>query len=71
MELKLDEQTLVTNFRALPQAGQKELADFAAFLVRKYRDAEDLQVAEPENSCKLKKEREVRPEAASEPLFTE
>ena len=71
MDLKLDEQMLVANLRQLPEEGQKELKDYAASLVRKYRDAAPEKTEQPENQCSLDKQPEKRPEAAKEPIFTE
>ena len=40
MDLKLDEQLLVADFRRLDPAGKKALLDYAAILVKKYRSGE-------------------------------
>ncbi len=71
MDLKLDEQMLVADFRRLDPAGKKELLDYAAFLVKKHRTAASGEPAKPENQCSLDSKEEARPEAAKEPLFTE
>ncbi len=72
MDLKLDEQTLVANYRRLPAEGKKEFLDFAAFLVKKYsgQSAEPGE-QQPANQCSLDKQPGKRPEAAKEPIFTE
>jgi hypothetical protein len=71
MDLKLDEQLLVAEFRRLDPAGKKELLDYAAFLVKKYRSGSAEEPAQSENQCRLDDEPEKRPEAAKEPIFTE
>jgi hypothetical protein len=71
MDLKLDEQTLLADFRHLPAEGKKELQDYAAFLVKKYQDLPAEESARPENQCSIGKGPEKRPEAAKEPIFTE
>ncbi len=71
MDLKLDEQTLLANFRHLPAEGQKEFLDYAAFLVEKYSGQAGEPGVQPDNQCSLGKQPEKRPEAAKEPIFTE
>lgn len=71
MDLKLDEQTLLANFRHLPAEGKKEFLDYAAFLVKKYSGQAAEAVSQPANQCSLDKQPEKRPEAAKEPIFTE
>lgn len=70
MDLKLDEQRLLGDFRRLAEAGQRELLDYAAFLVKKYRDMEGAESVTPGNQCRLEQKPD-RPEAAKEPIFTE
>ena len=71
MDLKLDEQKLLGDFRRLHSAGKAELLDYAAFLVKKYREITSEEEPVPENQCRLKSQPEARPEAAKEPIFTE
>ncbi len=71
MDLKLDEQTLLANFRHLPAEGKKEFLDYAAFLVNKYSGQPAESGEQPANQCSLDKQPEKRPEAAKEPIFTE
>ena len=71
MDLKLDEQLLVTNFRRLDPGGKKELLDYAAFLVKKCRSESADETVHAENQCSLETKAEERPEAAKEPIFTE
>lgn len=71
MELKLEEQTLVMNYRRLDQGGKKELLDFAAYLLKKQKASGPKEGGEAENQCTLDARQEERPEAAKEPIFTE
>jgi len=71
MDLKLDEQLLIADFRRLDPGGRKELLDYAAFLVKKNRTAFSEEPAKPGNQCRLEDQPEERPEAAKEPIFTE
>ncbi len=72
MDLRLDEQTLLADFRRLPAEGKKEFLDFAAFLVKKYR-GQSVEPGEqkPANQCSLDAQPEKRPETTKEPIFTE
>ena len=71
MDLRLDEQLLVADFRRLDPGAQKELLDYAAFLLKKKRpDAAD-GPARAKNQCGLDAGPEERPEAVKEPVFTE
>lgn len=70
MELKLDEQKLLADYRRLAAEGRIELLDYAAFLVKKYRDTTTVDTSPAANQCTIDKE-ESRPEAVKEPLFTE
>ncbi len=69
MDLKLDEQRLISDFRRLSPPGKEELLEFVGFLLNKQRDPQEHETA-PTDQCKLDKA-EARPEAAKEPLFTE
>jgi hypothetical protein len=71
MELKLDEQLLVADFRRLDPGGKKELLDYAAFLAKKQRAGAVGETAKAGNQCSLETKAEERPEAAKEPIFTE
>ena len=70
MDLKLDEQLLVADFRRLDPAGKRELLDYAAFLVKKERAEGAGEPGQAEGQCGLDG-REARPEADTEPIFTE
>lgn len=70
MDLKLDEQLLVANFRQLGPDGRSELLNYAALLVKKERAGGAEEAPKAENQCRLDAEEE-RPEAAKEPIFTE
>ena len=69
MDLKLDEQRLISDFRRLTPAGKDELQEFVGFLLNKQREPQEQENA-PTDQCKLDKA-EARPEAAKEPVFTE
>ena len=69
MDLKHDEQRLITDFRRLSPAAKEELLAFVGFLLNKQREPQE-QANAPTDQCKLDKA-EARPEAAKEPLFTE
>jgi len=71
MDLKLDEQLLVADFRRLEPGGKKELLDYAAFLVKKYRTGASGETTKAEGQCSLGAKAEERPETAKEPIFTE
>ncbi len=71
MEVILDEQLLVANFRGLDPAGKKELLDYAAFLLKKSRSRGAEAETAPDNQCRLDEQKEERPEAVKEPIFTE
>jgi len=70
MDMKLDEQTLLADFRRMDDAGRRELLDYAVFLVKKHRDMEEAKSATPGNQCRLEQKTD-RPEIAKEPIFTE
>jgi len=69
MDLTLDEQKLVADFRRLSAEGRQECLDITARLVRTHT-AEHLPENEKANQCRLP-QHEERPEAAKEPIFTE
>jgi len=71
MDLKLDEQLLVADFRRLGPEGKKELLDYAAFLIKKQHAGSPAEKETAENQCSLEPKPEERPEAAKEPIFTE
>jgi hypothetical protein len=71
MDLNLDEQNLIAEFRRLDTEGQLELLDHAAVLLKKQHDKSAADQSGPSNQCALNKPREERPEAAKEPIFTE
>lgn len=71
MTLKLDEQTLLADFRRLHPEGKAELLDYATFLVRKYRKGSSTEASAPDNQCRLGNREEERPETDKEPIFTE
>jgi len=71
MELKLDEQRLLTEFRRLHADGKAELLDYAAFLVKKYAGLPTEEPSTSDNQCPIRKQDEERPEAVKEPIFTE
>jgi hypothetical protein len=71
MDLKLDEQLLVMDFRRLDPGGKKELLDYAAFLLKKKRPGAADEPAQAKNQCSLDARAEDRPEAVKEPVFTE
>jgi hypothetical protein len=71
MDLKIDEQKLLIDFRRLHSEGKAELLDYAAFLVKKYHDMAPEESSPPDNQCPVRKQDEERPEAVKEPIFTE
>ena len=74
MDLKPDEQKLLTDYRALDPDGRRELVDYINFLIRRRRRREAgaaVAPAELENRCRIAPAKEERPEAAKEPIFTE
>lgn len=70
MDLKLDEQRLVADFRRLDEAGRQELLNYATFLVKKQISSPEGEAAELRGQCPLERSEE-RPEAAPEPIVTE
>jgi len=71
MDLNLDEQKLIAEFRRLDMESQQELLDYAAVLLKKQHAMNAADQSGPANQCALNKPREERPEAAKEPIFTE
>ncbi len=71
MELKLDEQKLLGEFRRLSPEGKAELLDYAAFLLAKYSAQKSDETVAADNQCPIDKTAEKRPEAEKEPIFTE
>jgi hypothetical protein len=71
MDLKLDEQKLLAEFRRLNAEGKTELLDYAVFLVKKYHEAASEGHPSPENQCPIRKQEDKRPETDKEPIFTE
>jgi hypothetical protein len=71
MDLRLDEQKLLAEFRRLTPEGKNELLAYAAFLMKKYKDVVPEEDSSPDNQCPVPKQEEERPEAVKEPIFTE
>jgi hypothetical protein len=71
MDLKIDEQKLLAEYRRLNAEGKAELQDYAAFLIKKYQEPAPEGVSATESQCPVRKQEEERPEAAKEPIFTE
>ncbi|MBI1921444.1 MAG: hypothetical protein HYS23_10250 [Geobacter sp.] len=70
MDLKLDEQNLLADFRRLPSAAQQEVLDYVAFIRKKHEGGGAEEESPASDRCSIKSPEE-RPEAAKEPLFTE
>lgn len=70
MDLTLDEQHLIAEFRKLTPSGRDELLAHAASLVRRTVAEAQNEGASTANQCTLKK-REEHPEAQKTPIFTE
>lgn len=71
MNLSLDEQKLIGNFRSMNSHGQQELLQFAALLLKKDEVRHEHNADTSGSQCTLEKRAEKRPETATEPLFTE
>jgi len=72
MTLQMDEQKLLADFRNLASDAQKELLDYATFLAKKQRSAQEQGAERTESGCQCSlKHAEKRPETAKEPIFTE
>lgn len=70
MDLTLDEHKLIAEFRRLGPAGKKDLLAYAAILLKKGEPAAAPDDVTPQDRCPLD-QKEGRPEAAKEPIFTE
>ena len=70
MELSIDEQRLLAEFRRLTPLGRDELLACAASLLRKSAAVELREGDRATNQCRLKSV-EPRPEAEKTPIFTE
>ncbi len=70
MELSLDEQRLIAEFRRLNQEERQELLDFASLLQKGKGKEASGDDSSPRNSCTLDRKAD-RPETAKEPIFTE
>ncbi len=70
MDLTLDEQHLIADFRKLTPSGRDELLTFATSLVRRAGVEAQNNGTSPENQCRLKS-KEEHPEARKIPIFTE
>lgn len=69
MDLTLDEQRLISDFRKLTPSGRDELLAYTSSLVRR-TGAEIREAISDANQCPLKS-REKHPEAQKTPIFTE
>jgi len=70
MELSIDEQRLIAEFRKLTPAAKDELLAAAALLVRGDGGERSDENGNVSNQCKIKK-RESLPESEKTPIFTE
>ncbi|CAG0978466.1 hypothetical protein [Geobacter sp.] len=70
MDLTLDEHRLIAEFRRLSPAGKQEVFDVVALLQKRQGGDATVGDAPSQNSCALD-QKEERPEAAKEPIFTE
>jgi len=70
MELSIEEQTLIANFRALDEAGQKEVLRHASQQSKAEAAVSAASLLFPSGQCRLERGEE-RPETAAEPIFTE
>ena len=71
MDLTIQEQQLLADFRRLPAQAQRELMDQLTSLKRKHQQGDESPQTQPANQCRLAGQPEKRPEAAKEPIFTE
>jgi hypothetical protein len=71
MDLRLDEQKLLAEFRRLTPEGKNELLAYAAFLLKKHQVVASEDHSAADNQCPVPKQEEERPEAVKEPIFTE
>jgi len=70
MELTLDEQRLVSEYRKLTPSGRDELLAFAASLARRSGPEIKTENESAGNQCRVK-EHETHPETEKTPFFTE
>lgn len=70
MDLTIDEQRLIAEFRKLPQSGKDELLACASSLVRRSLVEGSEEGGTATNQCAVKA-REELPEAEKTPLITE
>jgi len=70
MDLTLDEQRLIVEFRKLPPSGRDELLACASALVRRSLVEGSEEDGSATNQCAVKT-REILPEAEKTPLITE
>jgi hypothetical protein len=70
MDLTLDEQHLITEFRKLTPAGRDEMLAYATTLVRRSSAEIQKEGVHPANQCSLKS-KEEHPETQKTPVFTE
>jgi hypothetical protein len=70
MDLSIDEQRLIAEFRKLAPSGRDELLAAAAALVRRAGSEGSDGEGSVSNQCKVKT-RETLPEAEKTPIFTE
>ena len=70
MDLTIDEQRLISEFRKLPPSGKDELLACASSLVRRSGIEDSDKSVAPSNQCVVKT-RETLPEAEKIPFITE
>ena len=70
MDLTLDEQHLIAEFRKLTPAARDEMLAYATSLVRRTGTEAQNEGTSPPNQCTLKN-REEHPETEKTPIFTE
>lgn len=70
MDLTIDEQRLIAEFRKLPPSGKDELLACASALVRRSLVEESGESGSASNQCAVKT-RETLPEAEKTPIITE
>jgi hypothetical protein len=71
MNLTLDEQRLLAEFRTLDETGRKELLETASNLAKRWRGQGNTDDGESAGQCQLEEPKEKRPETTKEPIFTE
>lgn len=70
MDMKLDEQNLLAEFRRLSPVAQQEVLDYVVFLRKKHEEGGTREEPPASDRCAINSPEE-RPETAKEPLFTE